>query len=893
MRRSLIIQKPIIMLLMANIIGFSLLFLYKQPYDYRILIVGLSISIACILSYTLLKYFSLGDEYLFLTISMLSSIGVIMLYRLNQELGLKQIIWLLFGILLFFAAYFIYSKIAFWNRLMYFYFSVAMILFLSTLLLGKNIKGATNWIVIAGHSIQPAEFIKILFIFFIASYYTHPESIKPINIRIFKKYITIKSQYIFMVLSYIFMGFLVLQKEWGTALLFFLIYFALLYSFERSKTVLLVNTLPAIIGGIGGYLLVYHIKVRIETWLNPWKDITNKGYQITQSLFAIGAGDFFGRGIGLGNPEFIPEVHTDFIFSAICEEMGILGGVAVVLLFFLLTYRGFKIALKTKDVFNQIIALGITVMFGFQTFIIIGGVIKLIPLTGITLPLISYGGSSLVASFIALGILQAIPNIKFANNETNNENKISTLPCIKLLVVMCFLFLSIIGYLTYFELQIKDNIMTNAFNRRQWAQEDNTLRGSILDRNGTVLASSKMENEKQVRIYPYGPLYSHVIGYNSRTYGKSLLELYYNKHLLNINEFSVVFDLKDRFSSNEKRGNNLHLSIDHNLQVKAEKLLNNRNGAVVAMNPRTGEILAMVSKPDFDPNASSLSANWNTMVESPEHPFVPRATQGLYVPGSTFKVITSIAAIENGMDIQTFEDNGKIIIDGKEISNSGQKAYGNIDLAEALSVSSNVVFSQLGIELGFDKLKDITGRIGMQEEIPFDIPVSKSRFPYKEMSETDMAAVAMGQGKLQITPLHMAMITSAIANNGVMMKPMLVSQITTPEGSTVLTKKPSVLHQITTPETAAKLKVMMQQVVDKGTGRNAQIKGIKVAGKTGTAENELSIKQENKEHAWFIGFAPLEDPQIAVAVILEYSGSTGGTQAAPIARELMATWLRK
>ena len=182
----------------------------------------------------------------------------------------------------------------------------------------------------------------------------------------------------------------------------------LLYVFDGSNRFILLNMSAAAVGAVGGYTFLYHIKVRVEIWLDPWRDIAGKGYQITQSLFAIGSGGFFGTGIGMGRPDMIPEVNTDFIFSAICEEMGIFGGVSVILLYFILTYRGFKIALVVKDTFNKLVALGITLMFGFQTFLIIGGVIKLIPLTGITLPFISYGGSSLTTSFIALGILQGI-----------------------------------------------------------------------------------------------------------------------------------------------------------------------------------------------------------------------------------------------------------------------------------------------------------------------------------------------------------------------------------------------------------------------------------------------------------------------------------------------------
>jgi cell division protein FtsW (lipid II flippase) len=227
----------------------------------------------------------------------------------------------------------------------------------------------------------------------------------------------LKNKVLLMLTVYSYIGFLIIQKEWGTSLLLFLIFFMILYAFYDDLKLLLLNVSVAALGAFGGYLFVYHIKIRVSMWLNPWADASGKGYQITQSLFAIGEGGFFGRGIGMGKPNLIPEVKNDFIFSAICEEMGIFGGVAIILLYFILAYRGFKISLYIKDTFKKLVALGITLMFGFQTFIIIGGVIKLIPLTGITLPFISYGGSSLTTSFIALGILQALSKESFSGEE--------------------------------------------------------------------------------------------------------------------------------------------------------------------------------------------------------------------------------------------------------------------------------------------------------------------------------------------------------------------------------------------------------------------------------------------------------------------------------------------
>jgi cell division protein FtsW (lipid II flippase) len=401
-------RRPVNLIVMINIIGFGLLFFYKKPYDPYILLAGLLAVLLIGLGYFAIRKAKLGDEYLFLIAGMLSSIGIIMLYRLDQALGFKQIVWFGAGIGLFFVSYFFFRRIRIWERLTYYYPALSLLLFIATLFFGRSIKGAKNWIFIGKFSIQPSEFIKVLFVFFIAAFFKqYGEECKELVVLRFKR-VEVKPLHILIGIAYLHLGFMVIQQEWGTALLLFLVYFMLLYVFMNNLPLLLINGVLAAVGGLGGLLFVNHVKVRVDTWLNPWADIAGKGYQITQSLFAIGSGGFFGAGLGLGRPDFIPEVTTDFIFSAVCEEMGIFGGVAIVLLYFILAYRGFKIALFTTEYFTKILALGLTLIFGFQTFIIVGGVIKLIPLTGITLPFISYGGSSLSVSFIALGILQAI-----------------------------------------------------------------------------------------------------------------------------------------------------------------------------------------------------------------------------------------------------------------------------------------------------------------------------------------------------------------------------------------------------------------------------------------------------------------------------------------------------
>ncbi len=454
------------------------------------------------------------------------------------------------------------------------------------------------------------------------------------------------------------------------------------------------------------------------------------------------------------------------------------------------------------------------------------------------------------------------------------------------LIAISVLFFSLIAYLTYFEIFTKDQIVSNSYNQRLSEYEDAVLRGNIYDRNGTVIAYSEREGEEaeQKRIYPYDNTYSHIIGYSSKTYGKALLEASYNKYLLNINELRPVIDLKNQIMGQTSKGNNLYLTIDHGLQSLGQELLGENNGAIVAMDPKTGEILAMVSKPDYNPNSAALEKNWTSIVESENTPLLPRATQGLYQPGSTFKTVVASAAIENGLGNTTFEDKGVTTIGGKEIKNYGAKAYGNIDLGEALTYSSNVAFAELGVALGDGDLRKLSEKLLFNQSIDFDISLKKSYFPSKKLNKSEQAVTAYGQGELLVTPLHMAMMVSTIANDGIMMKPILVKNIT---GFTGTEGKPQELSTVMSAETANKVTSMMKSVVNKGTGKGAAISGVQVAGKTGTAENNT-----DKSHAWFIGFAPADDPQIAVAVILEKNGSTGGQAAAPLARWMMQQALK-
>lgn len=372
-------------------------FINTEALSERMLVFLGGLILLTLVSNLLVEKGRLGDKYLLLIVNMLVSIDLIMIYRLDPYHGERQLVFYALGLFVFFLVYFFLRLTGgFFSKLTYFYYLVTAGILLVTLLFGVTHFGATNWFRIGSFEFQPAELAKISFAFFLAAFYGGEHPFKN------KTY----SPYLLMGLVYLLIGIFFLQGELGAAAVFMGVFLSVQLVFEKKRLPLLINIGLSFIGLFIAYKLFAHVRVRFDIWLDPWADIDGRGYQIVQSLFALAAGGLFGTGIGLGRPGSIPLSFSDFIFPAIIEEMGVFMGIGILFLYLILFYRGLKIAMKQKNFFYQVVSLAVAMIFASQAFIVVGGVLKIIPMTGLTLPFMAYGGTSMVASFILLGVLQ-------------------------------------------------------------------------------------------------------------------------------------------------------------------------------------------------------------------------------------------------------------------------------------------------------------------------------------------------------------------------------------------------------------------------------------------------------------------------------------------------------
>lgn len=453
------------------------------------------------------------------------------------------------------------------------------------------------------------------------------------------------------------------------------------------------------------------------------------------------------------------------------------------------------------------------------------------------------------------------------------------------------LFLGLAVYLGYF-LQVKSGeIIGNSYNSRLDSFSDRIVRGRILSSDNTVLAETQVDAEgNETRVYHYGSVFDHVVGYSAK--GKTGIEAMANFYLLD-SHVNLVEQTANELSGRKNLGDSVYTTLDAELQQAAYAALGDRRGVVIALEPDTGKVLAMVSKPGYDPN--TLIQDWDRLTagENGEGPLLNRATQGLYPPGSTFKIVTALEYMrEHPGDYKDyrFDCSGVYENGDYRIKCYHSTAHGHQDFMLAFANSCNGAFSSLGLDLDLGAFRNTA------EGLLFNSPLPVTGMPYKQSSyhmgpgadTWNILQTSIGQGTTQITPLHNAMITAAIANGGTLMKPYFLTSVESAGGEEIKKFMPQAYGSLMTADEAAGLTELMREVVTVGTGSAVRTDAYTVAAKTGSAEFETG----KETHAWFTGFAPAESPKLVVTVLVEEGGS-GGRVAAPIARQLFDIYMSR
>lgn len=840
----------------------------------------------------------------------LSGIGIAFITRLAPDLAMRQVGWLFLGVVFMILVLVIIKNLDRLGSYKYTIMVAGILLLLSPLLpfVGNEIYGSRIWLSIGGFSFQPGELAKICIVIFLAAYlaqnremlsvFTH--RLGPFKVPDLRALTPVLIMWVIALLIVVF------EKDLGSALVLFFVFLTMLYVATGKKPYIAISLILITLGFIAAYFLFSHVQIRVETWLNPFADPTNTGYQLVQSIFSIADGGMFGVGIGNGLADQIPIVESDFIFSAIAEETGLLGAAGLLLLYLCFAIRGILISARAKSDISSFMALGFTAIIVLQAFIIVGGVTRFIPLTGLTLPFVSQGGSSLLASFIIIGFLMRASDqgtgigteIASGTGAINLNGALGRVSLGKRLtgtmIVFSVMFALLVANLTLIMVIQADYYQSMSINNHTLAKESKTERGTISTYDNVVLAQSVLQEDGTYeREYPAGTLASHVVGYASEKYGTSGIEASQNDALKGQSNYASWIDVLNSYTGSGVAGNDVKLTINSTIQQAAQDALEGYSGACVAIDPKTGAVLALASSPTYD--AADVESILSSGSESSA--LYNRATQALYSPGSTFKIVSLATALENNIATESsiLSSPASLDIGGGKVTNFNDRGYGDITLARATELSANTAFAQLGTKIGSDLLVSSSGKFGFNQDITFDLPLVKSLMPDpNEMTEWETAWAAAGEpvgehaspAGPQASVLEMAMVGCAIANNGTVMQPYLVDSIYNAEGKNSFRQSPKTLMTACSSTTANRVKEVLEGVVNNGTGTAAAISGVQIAGKTGTAETG-----KEKDDRWFVGMGPSDDCSIVVAIVLEEAGETVSGGAAGRAQGVLSAAL--
>src|ERR1700761_8820214 len=837
------------------------------------------------------------------------------------------------------------------GKLSYVFLIASFVLSAGLILFGSGPTGSDAKVNLLGF--QPAEMIRVLIVFFLAGYFAERwEFLRTLRdqrkgLEKISRWVEVpRLEYLLPVLGGVIvsLAFFFLQKDLGPALLIACLFLAM-YAVARDRYLFAFMGMVVILCGFAfGYFLGFpqNVAGRVSMWLSPWDNSVRGGEQVAHSLWAFATGGAFGTGLGLGDPQWMPAAHTDLILAALGEEWGFLGVLGVLALYAALVWFGIRVALRARSDYNFFLALGLTLAFVLQIVLIAGGVLDLVPLSGVVVPFLSYGRTGLITNFAIIGILFSLSRETSPAEGTIEPFRVSlreisyVIAGLGACLVLKAFYIQVIhadatagaGALA---LQA-DGERRYEYNPRLLAVAHSIPRGTIYDRNGIPLASSNWNEIAQnrdryssmglsvgeqpaagpTRYYPLGPAAFHLLGdlrtranwsahnssYAERDFMRTLqgyddrasvVEVFdphtkTRQHIVRLNLRELLPLLRHRWQPDHpdvrkilERDRNLPLSIDARLQLKTAELLQNQlrqlgrtKGAVVVLDPENGDLLASVSYPW--PNQSLSAAE-----PDPDNALLDRARYGLYPPGSSFKIVTAIAALRKDPKNADQVYECKRLPDGRtgafidgwkrpihdDVKDSAP--HGAIAMRAAVVVSCNAYFAQLGTyKVGPEALLDTATQLGISVASPSNVKTLRAEMPQ----------TSYGQGQVVASPFQMARVAATIAQGGSMPFGRWVTDQTNPR----LDPPQAILN----PELSSQVGEYMRGVVTSGTGRTANLAEIPMAGKTGTAELDHA-----PSHAWFIGFAPYGGAhKLAFSVLIE-NGQYGGTASAPLAADVM------
>ncbi|HPH95683.1 MAG TPA: FtsW/RodA/SpoVE family cell cycle protein [Anaerolineaceae bacterium] len=558
-----------------------------------------------------------SDPYLLPAAALLSGWGLMTIWRLSSDYGARQTVWLVVCTAVIVVGLRFPRLLDFLQRYKYLWLTTGLLLTLLTFAVGvyPGGVGPDLWLNLGGFFLQPSEPLKLLLIIYLAAYLAQ---VIPLSFNFMQLALPT------LALAGISLALLVGQRDLGTASIFMLVYAGVLYTSLGRKIIPVFSLLVLIGAAAAGYMLFDVVRLRVESWLNPWPDPTGRSYQVIQSLISIAAGGVVGSGPGLGSPGLVPVAQSDFIYTAIAEESGLLGSTGLAALIGLFSLRGLVVAVRASSHYQRYLAAGLSILIGVQSLLIIGGNVRLLPLTGVTLPFVSYGGSSLVVSFSALLLLLLI-------SDRGGEDPV---PLARpqpywLLGGLLLVGLGAAIFMSSWWASWRSLDLTARYdNARRSINDRYVQRGSLLDRNGVVLNGTAGEAGGYSRFTAYPPL-SPVLGYTHPVYGQAALEVTFDPYLRGTAGYPMQeIWWQQLIASQPPPGQDVRLTLSLSLQQVVDQAFAGHTGAAVLMNAETGEVLAMASHPNFD--ANKLDEIWDQVTHDPSAPLVNRAVLGYY-----------------------------------------------------------------------------------------------------------------------------------------------------------------------------------------------------------------------------------------------------------------------